>query len=84
MKVIDRNIMLKTELLQPHPDNPRKDVGDVTELADSIKVNGIFQNLTVIYHRTPPACSGKAGRAFGRPLHGGRDDQKRAGVNYAA
>ena len=48
MKVIDRNIMLKIELLQPHPDNPRKDVGDVTELADSIKVNGIFQNLTVI------------------------------------
>lgn len=48
MKVIDRNIMLKIGLLQPHPDNPRKDVGDVTELAESIKVNGIFQNLTVI------------------------------------
>ena len=48
MKVIDRNTELPIELLQPHPDNPRKDVGDVTELADSIKVNGIFQNLTVI------------------------------------
>lgn len=34
--------------LWPHPDNPRKDVGDVTELADSIKANGIFQNLTVV------------------------------------
>lgn len=23
-----------------HPDNPRKDLGDVTELAESIKANG--------------------------------------------
>lgn len=36
------------DLLQPHPDNPRKDVGDVTELAESIKANGILQNLTVV------------------------------------
>lgn len=34
--------------LQPHPDNPRKDLGDLTELADSIKANGILQNLTVV------------------------------------
>ncbi len=34
--------------LYPHPDNPRKDVGDVTELAESIKQNGIYQNLTVV------------------------------------
>ena len=34
--------------LHPHPDNPRKDLGDLTELADSIRANGIFQNLTVI------------------------------------
>ena len=34
--------------LWPHPDNPRKDVGDVTELAESIKVNGVLQNLTVV------------------------------------
>lgn len=34
--------------LHPHPDNPRKDVGDVTELAESIKVNGVLQNLTVV------------------------------------
>lgn len=32
--------------LWPHPDNPRKDVGDVTELAESIKANGVLQNLT--------------------------------------
>ena len=30
-----------------HPDNPRKGPGDVTELAESIKVNGVLQNLTV-------------------------------------
>lgn len=34
--------------LHPHYDNPRKDLGDLTELAESIKVNGIFQNLTVV------------------------------------
>lgn len=34
--------------LYPHPDNPRKELGDLTELADSIKANGIFQNLTVV------------------------------------
>lgn len=34
--------------LYPHPQNPRKDVGDVSELADSMKSQGIFQNLTVI------------------------------------
>lgn len=32
----------------PHPDNPRQDLGDLTELAESIKTNGILQNLTVI------------------------------------
>lgn len=34
--------------LHPHPDNPRKELGDLTELSASIKENGIFQNLTVI------------------------------------
>lgn len=34
--------------LYPHPDNPRKDVGDVTELADSIRAKGVMQNLTVV------------------------------------
>ncbi len=31
-----------------HPDNPRKDLGDLTELAESIKARGIMQNLTVV------------------------------------
>ena len=34
--------------LWQHPDNPRKDLGDVTELAESIKANGVLQNLTVV------------------------------------
>ena len=34
--------------LNPHPNNPRKDLGDITELAASIKANGILQNLTVV------------------------------------
>ncbi|MEG3071059.1 MAG: ParB/RepB/Spo0J family partition protein [Candidatus Syntrophopropionicum ammoniitolerans] len=33
--------------LHPHPDNPRKDLGDLVELAESIKARGIMQNLTV-------------------------------------
>ena len=37
MKMIRRDSELPIELLKPHPKNPRKDVGDVTELAESIK-----------------------------------------------
>ncbi|WEV72125.1 ParB/RepB/Spo0J family partition protein [Bifidobacterium sp. ESL0790] len=40
--------MLKVTDLHPHPDNPRKDVGDVSELADSIKAQGVRQNLLVV------------------------------------
>lgn len=39
---------IKTSLIHPHPDNPRKNLGDLTELVDSIKVTGILQNLTVV------------------------------------
>lgn len=34
--------------LRPHPQNPRKELGDLSELAESIKTRGIMQNLTVI------------------------------------
>ena len=40
--------MIEVEKIFPHPDNPRKDLGDVTELAESIKESGIMQNLTVV------------------------------------
>lgn len=48
MKVLFRDQDLPVERLHPHPDNPRKEVGDISELAESIKENGIFQNLTVV------------------------------------
>lgn len=34
--------------IHPHPENPRKDLGELTELAESIRKNGVMQNLTVI------------------------------------
>ena len=40
--------MIPVERIFPHPDNPRKDLGDLSELAESIKANGILQNLTVV------------------------------------
>ncbi|MBR3815116.1 MAG: ParB/RepB/Spo0J family partition protein [Clostridia bacterium] len=40
--------MIEIEKIHNHPDNPRKDVGDVSELAESIKHSGIMQNLTVV------------------------------------
>lgn len=40
--------MIAIEELRHHPDNPRKDLGDLTELSESIKANGIMQNLTVV------------------------------------
>jgi len=39
---------LSTRQLHHHPKNPRKNLGDLTELTESIKKNGIMQNLTVI------------------------------------
>ncbi len=41
-------ILLKTSLLEGHPKNPRKDIGDISELTESIRANGIMQNLTVV------------------------------------
>lgn len=41
-------VMIPVEQLYPHPDNPRKELGDLTELAESIKANGVLQNLTVV------------------------------------
>lgn len=41
-------INIGVEHIHPHPENPRKDLGDLTELVESIKKNGVMQNLTVI------------------------------------
>lgn len=43
----DSIVMLPVRLLHPHPENPRKDLGDLEELATSIAAKGILQNLTV-------------------------------------
>lgn len=39
---------ISVEKLIPHPENPRKNIGDVSELADSIRAKGVLQNLTVV------------------------------------
>ena len=41
-------VNLRIEDVYPNPDNPRKNLGDLTEMAESIKKNGIMQNLTVV------------------------------------
>ena len=41
-------VNLPVRSLIPHPENPRKDLGDLTEMSESIKKNGVLQNLTVI------------------------------------
>lgn len=41
-------VMIPIEHLYPHPDNPRKDLGDLSELAGSIRAKGVLQNLTVV------------------------------------
>ena len=41
-------VMIPTEKLEHHPQNPRKNIGDITELTASIKASGVLQNLTVV------------------------------------
>lgn len=40
--------LINTSLIDPHPDNPRKNIGDVTDLAASIKTNGLLSPLSVV------------------------------------
>ncbi len=39
---------IKAAHIRPHPENPRKNLGDLSELVESIRKNGVLQNLTVI------------------------------------
>lgn len=41
-------VMIPIDMIHPHPDNPRKDLGDLNDLSASIKESGLLQNLTVI------------------------------------
>lgn len=40
--------LINPSLIDPHPDNPRKHLGDVTDLAASIKANGLLTPLSVV------------------------------------
>ena len=42
------NMRIPVENIHPHPGNPRKELGDISELVQSVKANGIFQPLSVI------------------------------------
>lgn len=39
---------IAAEHIRPHPENPRKNLGDLSELTESIRKNGVLQNLTVV------------------------------------
>lgn len=41
-------IYIAAEHIRPHPENPRKDLGDLSELTESIKKHGVLQNLTLV------------------------------------
>ena len=41
-------VYLPVKKIFPHPRNPRRELGDLTDLVGSIKVKGILQNLTVV------------------------------------
>jgi len=45
---LPRLVEIPLDQLEPHPQNPRRDLGDLVELADSIRVSGIRQPLTVV------------------------------------
>lgn len=40
--------LINTSLIDPHPDNPLKNIGDVNDLAASIKTNGLLTPLSVV------------------------------------
>lgn len=41
-------VNISVNKIKPHPDNPRKDLGNLDELTKSIEKNGVMQNLTII------------------------------------
>ena len=43
-------VEIAVDKLYPHPDNPRRDLGDLSELVESVRERGILQNLTVVRH----------------------------------
>lgn len=47
-------VEVEIERIHPHPENPRKQLGDLQELAESIKAQGILQNLTIVPIKEQP------------------------------
>lgn len=45
---MNRITMLPVAELRHHPKNPRLELGDLSELAESIRARGVMQNLTVV------------------------------------
>lgn len=43
-----QHLEIEIDRIDCHPDNLRKDLGDLTELAAGIKEDGVYQNLTII------------------------------------
>ena len=51
---MNKIIMVPISRLEHHPKNPRLDLGDLSELTESIKAQGVLQNLTVVPRAEAP------------------------------
>lgn len=54
-------VMLDVDVLEPHPDNPRRGLGDITELTVDIALRGVDSPLTVVPHTDTDPGGGPAG-----------------------
>lgn len=50
-------VQIPIGMLRHHPLNPRKELGDLTELAESIRAKGVMQNLTVVPDTIPEGAT---------------------------
>lgn len=68
-------VLIDVDKIHPHPKNPRKNLGDLTELAESIRVNGVLQNLTIV-----PKPDGPEGHYYAVIGHRRHAGAKKAGL----
>lgn len=47
-RVAEDIVYVGIDQIYPHPDNPRKNIKDIEEIAESMKINGVLQNLTIV------------------------------------
>lgn len=53
--MVNKNIVyIGIDHIHTHPENPRKDLGDLSELSESLKKQGCLQNLTVVPIKDKP------------------------------